>query len=288
MDGFDRLARDTTSSATTLFSSAETLLRDARQRGQDALRAAAERVVRAQPSMGAMWNLAAAALGGEAIFERFAARAKRAPEAISRVAARLLEADTRRVVTCSRSASVELVIGAMKVPVRCAESRPGLEGRALAEALARASVRVTVVSDAAIASDFAPGDVVLVGADAIAPEWFVNKVGTGQLCAAAMLAGVPAYVVSGREKCIPQVLATSLPLREDDSRLMWENAPDGVSVSNPLFERVPLDRVSGVITDSGMLSGDMIGSVCESTLPPDAASALADLMQFLPDRGKAG
>jgi translation initiation factor 2B subunit (eIF-2B alpha/beta/delta family) len=288
MDGFDALASDRTSSATALLSSVERLLRDALARGPEAVRTAAARVCLAQPSMGAVWNFAAAALYDVSIFDRLVARAGRAPAAAARQVAGLLEGDTRRIVTCSRSAIVEASIGALGLPALCAESRPGLEGRAMAAALARESVSVTVVSDAAIASDLAPGDVVLVGADAVAADWFINKAGTGQLCAAAILAGIPAYVVSGREKCVAPAIASALTLRVDDPGTLWADPPGGVAVHNPLFERVALDRVAAIVTDAGVLAGEMIAAACDASLPAAAAKALVHLVRMFPDPAKAG
>lgn len=276
MSAFDRLGADTTSSASTLFSSAEHLLRHARSEGEGALRRAAVEVCRAQPSMGALWNLAAAALFSETLFERLAARAARSTAAAARVVSDLLAGDTRRIVTCSRSAIVEAVIRTLRVPASCAESRPALEGRALAADLARDRLHVTVVSDAAIGSDLRAGDVVLVGADAIAAEWFINKTGTGQLCAAAMLAGIPAYVVAGLEKCVRPEIAAALTLRADVPATLWADAPEGVVVENVLFERVSHDRVAGVISDAGVLAGDMIAHACEASLPAAAARALLE------------
>ncbi len=272
------LADDRTSSATVLFGTAESLLREARAAGRARVRAAAARVCAAQPSMGALWNLAAVALvDAPAPFERLAAQSRRAPEAASRFAQRLL-GDARRAVTCSRSAMVEACVRALGVPVVCAESRPGLEGRALAAALARDGLAVTVASDAAIASDLRPGDVVLVGADAVSARWFINKTGTQPLCAAAELEGVPAYVVAGREKCVAPAIAARLRLRDDDPRTLWDDPPAGVRVVNPLFERVALERVAGVITDAGLLAGGMIGDACQSAIPEEAVRALADLL----------
>lgn len=279
MDDFDRLAADTASSATTLLSSVATLLAEARARGGRARRLAAVRACRAQPSMGAVWNLAAAALDDSDLFDRLAQRAGRSAAAAARHAAPLLRDDTRRVITCSRSAAVEACIRALARPAVCAESRPALEGRALAESLARDGLAVTVVADAAIASNLSPGDVVLVGADAIAAGWFINKTGTGQLCAAALLAGVPAYVVSGREKCVCEPVATALSLRRDAPASLWPAPPPGVTVENVPFERVPLDRVAGAITDAGLLAGDMIAAACEAAVPAPAARALLDLLK---------
>lgn len=273
------LTDDRTSSATVLAGRAETLLRESRARGPSAVRDAARHVCVAQPSMGALWNLAAAALDPDPnLFERLAARAVRCPSAVARYALALLKDDVRRVLTCSRSAVVEACVRALAVPVVCAESRPGLEGRRLAEALAANGLPVTVVADAAIGSEFRAGDVVLVGADAIAAEWFINKTGTSQLAAAAELAGIPAYVVAGREKCVPPELARLLTLRHDDPATLWKDAPAGVGVLNPLFEKVAFERVAGVLTDSGLLAGDMVREACAAALPGSAVRALVDLL----------
>jgi translation initiation factor 2B subunit (eIF-2B alpha/beta/delta family) len=273
------LADDRTSSATLLAQRAESLLREARAHGPAAVRITARQVCVAQPSMSSLWNLAAASLDPDPdVFERLVARAGRAPSSVARYALALLKDDTRRVLTCSRSAVVEACVRALALPVVCAESRPRLEGRGLAADLAADGLAVTVVSDAAIGSQFRPGDVVLVGADAIASEWFINKTGTSQLCAAAELAGIPAYVVAGRDKCVADDLAGLLTLRDDEPSSLWDNPPAGIDVSNPLFEKVPLERVVGVITDSGLLAGAMVRAACAAVLPFTAVRALVDLL----------
>jgi translation initiation factor 2B subunit (eIF-2B alpha/beta/delta family) len=271
-DDLQRLAADLSSSATALLETAYRLLRDACGRGvPDAERMAAS-IVRAQPSMGSMWNLAAAALAGREALDRIYQRAARAPAAIARYTTGLAgdSAAVRRVVTCSNSAAVAASIRAIHasrpIGVRCAESRPGCEGRDLAASLAATGVAVELVTDAAIAAGLGEADLVLVGADAVAPGWFVNKAGTGQLCAAASLACVPAYVLAGREKLLMPALAGVVPLRQGEAR--------GVSISNPLFERVPLDRVAGVVTDAGLLAGAMVGMACESVVDAKAADRL--------------
>jgi translation initiation factor 2B subunit (eIF-2B alpha/beta/delta family) len=274
------LGDDRISSATVLAGRAEALLRQARSRGPAALGEAVRQVCAAQPCMASLWNLGAAALEPDpAAFERLAARARRAPGLVARHASTILKEDARRIITCSRSAAVEACVRELGVAAVCAESRPGLEGRALAEALAEVGVAVTVTADAAIASDFRRGDVVLVGADALASDWFINKTGTGQLCAAAELAGIPAYVVAGRDKCAGPVIAPLLRLRHDDPATLWPDAPAGIEIRNPLFERVPLGRVGGVITDAGLLAGDMIRAACEAVIPASASQALVDLLK---------
>ena len=149
----------------------------------------------------------------------------------------------------------------------------------MAGSLAAAGLPVEMVSDAAIASDLRPGDVVVVGADAVARGWFINKAGTGALCAAATLACIPCYVIAGREKFVGAEIAARLRLRADDARTLWDAAPEGVTVFNPLFERIPIDWVAGVMTDAGLLAGDLIAAACEAALPPGAARRLLDRLK---------
>ncbi len=272
------LADDRTSSATVLFAEAEALLRNARAAGSDRLRAVAREICRGQPAMGALWNLAAAALSGDdASFERLTSHARRAPDATARFARDLL-GDARRVVTCSRSGMVERCVRALRVPVLCAESRPGLEGRALAAALASDGLKVTVVADAAIASDLRAGDVVLVGADAVSSSWFINKTGTEALCAVAERHGIAGYAVAGREKFVGPAIARRLALREDDPATLWPDPPAGIEVHNALFERITLERVAGIITDTGLLAGEMIAQACAAATPAGSVRALDDLL----------
>ena len=288
-DQLDGLAGDVTSSATVLLEHAYRALCRARERGPEEAARAAVAVCRAQPSMGALWTLAAVAMEPDgAAMDRLIQRARRAPAAIARQAADLLgpATGTRRVLTCSRSAAVEVCLRAMAgraaaarvgLSVVCAESRPGLEGRALASALASGGVAVEVVSDAAIAAELGDGDLVLVGADAVAADWFINKAGTRPLCAAATLASVPAYVVAGREKFVPEPLARRLLLRAHDPADIWRDPGPGVVVTNRLFERVPLDHVAAVLTDAGLLAGDMVRAACDAA-PESAIARLLDAL----------
>ena len=281
-DDLQRLAADVTSSATALLERVFHLLADARRAGPNRVEEMAAAVCRAQPAMASAWNLAAAALSDrDDALDRLYQRAARAPRAIGRIAADLLleAAGPRRLITCSRSAAVEACIEALherrqSLIVCCAESAPRYEGRALAAALAARGIHVELFTDAAISNDIGPDDVVVVGADAVATQWFINKSGTGALCAAALLCGTPAYVAAGREKLIAPDLAGALELREDDPAAAWPDAPPGVSVRNPLFERVPLERVAGVLSDAGLLAGAMVGEACEAVVEPAAAARL--------------
>jgi translation initiation factor 2B subunit (eIF-2B alpha/beta/delta family) len=289
-DDVQRIAADARSSASLLFGDAVRLLRAARQRGEDDLGRTAIRLCRAQPAMGAFWNAAAAALAPSPdLLDALEARARRAPAAIARLAVDLFANDGTagplRLITCSRSGSVEACIRALAderdIVVACAEGRPGMEGQALAGALSATGLHVELFTDAAITAAFETGSVVLVGADAVTAGWFINKVGSGQLCSAALLAGIPAYAVTGREKFVAEPIAERLVLKEGDPRDVLEWDATLVMVRNPLFERIPLDRVAGILTDAGLLAGDMVAAACASSLPAAQVSALMAMIADL-------
>ena len=204
-------------------------------------------------------------------FEAFTERVARAPAALARFALAAFEPDggrPLRIVTVSASASVFVVVQALSgrgsVSVACSESRPALEGRRLANRIARLGVPVSCFCDAAIAHALTNADAVIVGADAVGSREFVNKSGTWMLAAAAAGTAVPVYVAATRDKFASPALWTRLTIREGHSNEVWESPPPGVTVRNPYFERTPLDLVTSVISDAGVLGTGMVAQVCES------------------------
>jgi translation initiation factor 2B subunit (eIF-2B alpha/beta/delta family) len=267
----DALAADRTTGASGIVAKAVDILTAAKASDVD-LREVTEALFRAQPTMASVWNAAAAALSDDpARLTEFAERVRRAPHAIARYAAtHFAEHASDRplhMVSISCSGSVVVALKAIRakrtVRVSCSESRPALEGRRLASELVAAGIPVTYFSDAAIAGALGDADTVLVGADAIASTWFLNKTGTRMLSAAATQQGVPVYVVASRDKFAGRELAARLAIRSGEPAEVWESAPAGVDVRNPYFEVIPLDLVTAVISDLGILGTGMIPDVCE-------------------------
>jgi translation initiation factor 2B subunit (eIF-2B alpha/beta/delta family) len=75
------------------------------------------------------------------------------------------------------------------------------------------------------------------------------------------------YVVAGRDKFVQPDVAARLALKEGDAAEIWADAPAGVEVCNPYFERVPLDLVTAVISDAGVLGAGMVPAVCAAAPP---------------------
>ena len=135
--------------------------------------------------------------------------------------------------------------------VVCFESRPMREGRELATSLAAEGVQVTFAVDAAAASLVPSCDVVLMGTDSIGDRGVVNKIGSAALAQAAARHGVPVYVLADESKLLPH----GFPQTVDDDRPgeeVWRPQPR-VRVWNRYFEVVPLEDVTGVVTEAGVL-----------------------------------
>jgi translation initiation factor 2B subunit (eIF-2B alpha/beta/delta family) len=264
-----RLGADRESGASQLLQEALAILREAFKAPADVVEVA-RAVCLAQPSMGSMWNAAEAAMAGKERFEQFATRVARAPEAVARFALDLFgqtAADQGlRLVTISASGTVLQVLLALArrwpLHVACSEGRPALEGRTLATTLAANGVDVTFFGDAAIGHALERADALVLGADAVASDFFLNKSGTRMLAAAASQQGLPCYVVATRDKFVSRETAPRLQPREGASSEIWSKAPPGIAVRNPYFEATPLDLVAGLVTDLGVLGPADAGSVC--------------------------
>jgi translation initiation factor 2B subunit (eIF-2B alpha/beta/delta family) len=145
--------------------------------------------------------------------------------------------------------------------VCCAEGRPALEGRGLAESLASHGVDVELYTDAALGGAVGTAQAVLIGADAIGPVEFLNKAGTSTVCALAAVSGVPVYVLSGREKIVTAQVFEELEIRSGREEEVWNRPPIGVRVQNPYFDRTPLSLVTSLITEAGVVPPDQVGDL---------------------------
>ena len=283
-----RLAVDRESGASEIVEEAIAILAEALHLEED-LPAVARAVCAAQPTMGPVWNAAINALAARERPERFTVftqRLARAPDALARFSREIFGPgqEPLRIATISYSRTVLHVFAALAerrlLRVACTESRPALEGRKLALKLAALRVPVTFFTDAAIGHALGAVDAVLVGADAIGPEFFLNKSGTRMLAAAALHQGVPVYVLASRDKFVTREVAGRLQPREGPAADLWDTPPEGVTIRNPYFEATPLDLISAVITDIGVLGAGAVPDVCEATDPETPSATLALLRPF--------
>lgn len=183
-----------------------------------------------------------------ALVERLASERAARRKGLSAAIVPLLPDGDLLVFTLSKSGSVASVLldlhaEGRRLAVLVAESRPGGEGASMARELGARGIRTRAVDDLLLLSlvpaeaaarrpnGYAGAGVVLVGADAVHPDAFVNKVGTRALLETAQRAGVAAFV-----------LAASSKLRADE-------APRALG---SLFETVPRNGFA-VVTEAGLL-----------------------------------
>ncbi len=165
--------------------------------------------------------------------------------------------DGGTIVTLAHSGTVEQALlharrAGRRFSVICLESRPAYEGRESAAALASADIPVKIVVDAAAAAAVEKAQLVLVGADLLSNRGIINKIGTRSLALAAQKLGVPIYALCGGEKFLP--LGYCTPEQQDwPAAEVWSDAPSGITVSNRYFEWTPLNELTGIVTEQGIL-----------------------------------
>lgn len=163
--------------------------------------------------------------------------------------------------TAVRDALLELSRRGLGPRALVAESRPGLEGRALAAALAGAGLTTWLVVDAALPLLVSQATHVWIGADAVTDRGVLNKVGSYAIALAAREHSVPVYALASRRKFLAAA-TPALAIAEMPTAEVWDQPPPGVKPRNVLFEMAPLALFTGVVVE-------------DAVLPPGEAAALA-------------
>jgi methylthioribose-1-phosphate isomerase len=147
------------------------------------------------------------------------------------------------------------------ISVFASETRPLMQGsRLTAWELSRAGIRVTVITEGAVASLMRAGmiDVCVVGADRIAANGdFANKIGTFSHAVLAAAHGIPFYVAAPRSTVdIATESGDNIEIEERAaSELLHPGGASpitGISAYNPAFDVTPASFVSAIVTDAGI------------------------------------
>lgn len=147
-------------------------------------------------------------------------------------------------MTHSASSTVRSVIDGLAFRLLATASEPGGEGRRMA-----AELGITCVEDEDVPSRVADVAAVVVGADAVGSEAFVNKVGTRALAQAARESSTPLFVVAESYKWV----ASARPVVGEDS-----------------FEAVENEFVAAFLGDAGFVPST---ATRKSELADDSVSA---------------
>lgn len=147
------------------------------------------------------------------------------------------------------------------VNVIACETRPLLQGaRLTAWELSRDGIPVTVITDSMAAHFMRTGkiDAVIVGADRITKEAVFNKIGTYMHAVVARHHGIPFYVAAPLSTFDMSRVARDVVIEErgrDEIAIIGKRTfvPPGVPVMNPAFDATPMDLVSAIITEKGII-----------------------------------
>lgn len=148
-----------------------------------------------------------------------------------------------------------------KIKVISCETRPLLQGaRLTAWELARDGIDVTTITDSTAAHLMRKGaiDAVVVGADRITRDAVFNKIGTYMHAVCAHHHKIPFYVAAPLSTfdAVNSETDVIIEERERDEVTVMGNrtyVPEGAHVKNYAFDATPMELVTAIITETGVL-----------------------------------
>ena len=272
----DAIARDNTSGAAELTLRAsiavQSWLKRELQPRQEALVTVARALQDTQCMMAPMWRLAnEIALAADACqsafslrrrIGTFSRRVRTGPAKIARHFVRALRGKPDNLLlTYSYSSTVAKALIAARAQilgVYCSEGRPAYEGRAMARLLGDARIGVLFCADAQLlASNFGMWNIVVLGADALLPYTFWNKVGTDVIVANARKRRARVFILADTTKFWPDSmfgLGPHLAGTEHNRQALWRNPPRRVSLMAGVFDAAPIPERAFILTERGPMS----------------------------------
>ena len=187
--------------------------------------------------------------------DRWRKRLAAAAEALTLHVRRALEG-VSTVYTYSSSSTIQRALEAHAAAgawfrVVCSEGRPGMEGVRLATSLAERGIPVRLGTDVWLLSALEEEGVVLLGADALLPTNWVNKLGTRILAERARAKGIRVVIAADTSKWLPGALASLPRSYERDPAEIAVRPPAPLEVANPYFEEIPYSELDLLITERG-------------------------------------
>jgi len=148
-----------------------------------------------------------------------------------------------------------------KIRVIATETRPQLQGARLTTyELKRDGIPVTLITDSMVGYVMYRGLVtkVIVGADRIVQDAVINKIGTYNIAVLSKEHKIPFYVAAPKStfdfarKASDVVIEERKP--EEVTHVGSQRiAPEGVAVLNPAFDITPLEYVTAIVCEGGIL-----------------------------------
>jgi translation initiation factor 2B subunit (eIF-2B alpha/beta/delta family) len=178
---------------------------------------------------------------------------KKSKEKIAAEGSRLIANDMNVFSHCHSSTVIEILKYAKKkrkkkFTVYTVEVEPLLQGRKTAEDLAKEGIKVFVFPDLAVETALKKCDIFFFGADAFTKKGIVNKIGTSTLCEIAKAHKIPRYSCGNSLKITKKV-----KLEKRKGSEVWRERNKNISVENPAFDFTNYKKVSGIVSELGIL-----------------------------------
>ncbi len=194
---------------------------------------------------------------------------------IGKHGAKLLEDGENILTHCNAGSLATVQYGTALAPIRSAiedgkkisviadETRPRLQGaRLTAFELNYDNIPVKVQSDNCAGLQMMLGNIqkVIVGADRIANDAVINKIGTYMVALAAKRHNIPFYVAAPVSTLSLNESSSSVTIEQRDGSEVGnilgqvKIIPEGVETINYAFDITPFDLVAGVITEDGVFT----------------------------------
>jgi ribose 1,5-bisphosphate isomerase len=151
-----------------------------------------------------------------------------------------------------------------KFSVICTETRPLFQGRRTAIELSEAKIPVTLMVDSAARIALKQADIMLLGADAITYTKVYNKIGSELFAEIANKFDVPVYICTNSWKFDPQPYEE---IEERPSKEIWPDAPKGIKILNPAFEKINPNLIEAIISELGILDFNSFLAQVKKTYP---------------------
>jgi eIF-2B alpha/beta/delta-like uncharacterized protein len=170
-----------------------------------------------------------------------------------------------RIMTHSYSSTVlvfleETVSQKQGIEIFVTRSGPGRTGEEIARRLSDSGLAVTFIDDTAVGLYILVVNKVLLGADTVSAGGVLNGVGSYQLAVLAARHSVPVYVLADTLKFDVTPEHGEFDIEDRDRAELA--APAGlsqtVSVRNPHFDVTPLELITGVVTERGIMTPEAI------------------------------
>lgn len=187
-------------------------------------------------------------------------------KAVARIAeygARLV-ADGDIIMTHSYSSTVVAMLERAfaehpHIEVVATKSGSSGSGMMTARELAGCGIPVTLIDDTAVGLYISRANKAVIGADRICADGkVVNGVGSYLLALAAQRAGVPFYVLCESLKFDPGLKGEEVDLEEREPSVGPGGLPPEGRPRNPGFDITPLELITGVVTEKGLLAAEQV------------------------------